>query len=87
MHYKHSDKKTIVLNGVNVNDGKWHYLEARWQADNSLLITLDYGQIRVSPFINYTFKTLRDHGADRTMGRATDNEHSSSKLVKHSWIR
>ena len=49
VHYVHP-RKTFVLDGILVNDGKWHYLEVRWQTDNTILITLDYGQIRVSSF-------------------------------------
>ena len=46
IHYVHP-QKTVTLDSGPVNDGQWHYVEARWLTDK-LILTLDYGQIQVS---------------------------------------
>ena len=37
-------QETIALDQRQVNDGKWHYLEARW-LQGKVVVTLDYGQL------------------------------------------
>ena len=39
-------RKTVTLDSAPVNDGQWHYVEARWLTDE-LILALDYGQIQV----------------------------------------
>ena len=39
-------QKTVTLDSAPVNDGQWHYVEARWLTDE-LILALDYGQIQV----------------------------------------
>ena len=46
IHYIHP-QHTVVLDTVQVNDGKWHYLETRWLT-GELIVTLDYGLYTVS---------------------------------------
>ena len=39
-------RKTVTLDSAPINDGQWHYVEARWLTDE-LILALDYGQIQV----------------------------------------
>ena len=40
-------RKSVSMDQGQVNDGRWHYLEARWKKDNELELILDYGQALV----------------------------------------
>jgi len=60
----HHEKKSVTLDSSRVNDGLWHYLEARWMKDPpQIVLTLDYGQVQVSAqIITKTFlKSLLLH--------------------------
>ncbi|CAH1784160.1 unnamed protein product [Owenia fusiformis] len=45
IHYIHPEK-TAILDSVTVNDGQWHYMEARWY-EGDLKLELDYGHKEV----------------------------------------
>lgn len=36
----------IALSQRQVNDGRWHYVEARW-LQGKIVVTLDYGQLSI----------------------------------------
>ena len=42
-------EKTVAVEDMKVNDGKWHYFETRW-LKQQLVVTLDYGEITVSSY-------------------------------------
>ena len=37
----------FFFNDVAVDDGQWHYFEARWRESGHLIMLLDYGQRQV----------------------------------------
>lgn len=43
LSYGVDDRNPIVLNDIDINDGKWHHIEARWTA-NGITLSVDYGQ-------------------------------------------
>ena len=48
IHYIHNNQ-SVAMHTVRVDDGDWHYVEVRWYT-NTLVLTLDYGQIKVSTY-------------------------------------
>ena len=44
-------QRSISLDAIKVNDGRWHYLETRWLTGKLLLI-LDYGQVQLTESID-----------------------------------
>ena len=45
VEYSYKDN-SLILDSVRVNDGQWHYIEARWY-QSKMELWLDYGQRQV----------------------------------------
>ena len=52
-------ENSLMLDSVRVNDGQWHYIEARWY-QNKMELWLDYGQRQVSVIIDVMLLLNRD---------------------------
>lgn len=40
--------QTFVFDSIKLNDGQWHFLEARWNDEGEITLDIDYGQRMVS---------------------------------------
>ena len=51
LSYGVDDRESIILKDIDINDGKWHHIEARWLA-TGITLNIDYGQFTKAGFFD-----------------------------------
>ncbi|KAL4226126.1 Cadherin EGF LAG seven-pass G-type receptor 2 [Mactra antiquata] len=77
--------QTFTFDPIAVNDGQWHYFEARWLDNGGLQMILDYGERQIVTGIQSTLETLEIQGVyvgALKIGQANAQNHFTG-CVKH----